>query len=375
MGKVYLAEQTPLGRPVALKIMGLSSDGSRSEELRQRFILEASTCAQLNHPNIVTLHDYGQTKKGDLYLVMEYVDGFTLDAVLKSERRLTPARTCNIMLQVCRALRAAHHASFVHRDLKPSNIMLVEDVERGERVKVIDFGLAKAFESQRNERSAELTRPGGWIGSPPYMAPEQFRNLECGPQTDIYSLGVIVFRCLFGVAPFTGESHIEVMEKHLGAPVHWPPEAMNYPELSVVIERCLHKRPNQRYGSVKELMLALNDAARASNISVDPASSNDASGPESFEHSLPTKAIDLSQPDGTSQRSYSRRSYESLPAGSAAPFSPSAYGSHSGMGMPPGTMANLPPSNEVLLLWWLLVAVLGIVLSVLIFLLGSGIGA
>ena len=373
MGKVYLAEQTPLGRPVALKIMGPHVEGARNEEFRKRFMLEASTCAQLNHANIVTVHDYGQTSRGELYLVMEFLNGRTLASILKEERKLTPERTSHIVLQVCRALRAAHRSSFVHRDLKPSNIMLLDDSERQDFVKVIDFGLAKVSESEQDKDAVELTRPGGWLGSPPYMAPEQFRNLESGPHTDVYSVGVILYRCLLGVLPFTGKSHVEIMERHLREPLTWPSDAADHPELTVVIERCLQKRPSRRYQSMNELMTALAEANRLANIPIESvsmgSSPSDRSAPAD-----PDFGVNIEPPDSTLTKYQHSSASRSMHPGSAT--GPDRYLQSGFSGLSPSQVHAPPPvepSNEVLVLWWLLVFVLGAILTVILVLLNQGV--
>ncbi len=374
MGKVYLAEQTPLGRPVALKIMGSHIEGARNDEFRKRFMLEASTCAQLNHANIVTVHDYGQTSRGELYLVMEFLNGRTLASVLKTETRLPPERTSHIILQVCRALRMAHRASYVHRDLKPSNIMLLDDAERKDFVKVIDFGLAKVSETNTDKETIELTRPGGWLGSPPYMAPEQFRSLESGPQTDIYSVGIIMYRCLFGVLPFAGKSHVEIMERHLREPLAWPPEAVDHPELSLVIERCLQKRPNRRYPSMNDLMNALNEANRLANLSVDIGSLGSASSPSMRSGGQDADFPHVDLPDSTLTKYQHVSASRSMPSVSAT--GPDRYLQSGFSGLSPSQLhapPNPEPTNEVVALWWLLVLVLGAILAVILVLLNQGV--
>ena len=382
MGKVYLAEQTPLGRPIALKVMsGIGDNNGRTEEFRRRFLLEASTCAQLNHPNIVTVHDYGQTNRGELYLVMEFLDGRTLGAVLKAEKRISPVRACSILTQVCRALRVAHQASFIHRDLKPSNIMLLNRGEEVDFVKVIDFGLAKAFEKRKDQSDAELTRPGGWLGSPPYMAPEQFRNLEYGPQTDIYSLGVIFYRCLFGVVPFDGPSHVEVMEGHLRKPIPWPREAVDFPELSMIIERCLQKRPASRYNDVDELVTELQSAMNNANVtSADFERSSGSRGGRVIHPSSPSSTPGSAPGQDFGDSGAVSWSRPSLSVAQPYPMASQSYPHNSMVSQFGPTHANHSggfiqiPSDEVVYVWWFLVMVLGVVLAGLIIVLVQGFG-
>ena len=267
MGKVYLATQLPLGRKVALKVLMPSKNPN---SFRQRFLLEASTCAQLTYRHIVTVHDYGETEDGDLFMAMEYLDGENLGTILKRTGALSVERTCRIASQICRALRAAHRAGVVHRDLKPSNIMILADPEEEEEldfVKVVDFGLAKLFEDE--QREVEITKTGAVLGSPRYMAPEQIRCKPVDPKTDIYSLGVIMYRMLTGVPPFDGVSTADILSQHLRdqppgfeqvAPTRELPA-----ELEVIVRRCLEKDPALRYQQVDELLADLKAAYRLFN--------------------------------------------------------------------------------------------------------------
>jgi len=182
MGWVFLATQLPLGRQVAVKVL---TPGQHDAQFRQRFLLEASTCAKLQHPNIVTIHDYGESERGDLFMAMEYLNGSSLSYLLARTGSLPVDRVLRIALQVTRALRVAHKAGVVHRDLKPANIMLLNhDDDTRDFVKVVDFGLAKLFQD-KSDGGIDLTKAGTMLGSPRYMAPEQIRNDEVDPRTDI----------------------------------------------------------------------------------------------------------------------------------------------------------------------------------------------
>ena len=256
MGRVYLATQLPLERQVAIKLLVNQRFDS---EFRARFFLEASTCARLVHRHIVTVHDYGEADDGELFMAMEYLDGVPLSKVIQREVRLSSDRACKIALQVCRALRTAHKTGVVHRDLKPGNVIVLtdEDQDGNDFIKVLDFGLVKAFETG-SLRIDELTKSGTWLGSPRYMAPEQIRCQAVDPRTDIYSLGVILFHMLAGRPPFIGANSMEVLEQHLRDK---PPTLSDVlggndyaPELEVIIERCLKKEPAQRYQSMDELI-------------------------------------------------------------------------------------------------------------------------
>lgn len=256
MGRVYLATQLPLERQVAIKLL---VNQRFDAEFRQRFFLEASTCARLVHRHIVTVHDYGEAENGELFMAMEYLDGTPLSKVIQRLVRLPSDRACKIALQVCRALRTAHKTGVVHRDLKPGNVIVLtdEDQDNNDFIKVLDFGLVKAFEGQTG-RNDDLTKSGTWLGSPRYMAPEQIRCQPVDPRTDIYSLGVILFHMLAGRPPFVGANSMEVLEQHLR---DTPPTISavlgrsDYaPELEVIVQRCLKKNASDRYQSMDELI-------------------------------------------------------------------------------------------------------------------------
>ncbi len=277
MGRVYLATQLPLERKVAIKL--LLSKGF-DDEFRQRFFLEASTCARLVHRHIVTVHDYGEAENGELFMAMEYLDGHPLSKVIAREVRLESDRACQIALQTCRALRTAHKSGIVHRDLKPGNVMLLTDDEQEsvDFVKVLDFGLVKAFDTGGAEPPVDLTRSGTWLGSPRYMAPEQIRCQDVDPRTDIYSLGVILFHMIAGRPPFVGANSVEILEQHLRDPVPSIREVVgqiNYePELEEIIRTCMAKSPSDRYQSMDALIRDLKAVYRISTgVSIHTESS------------------------------------------------------------------------------------------------------
>lgn len=265
MGRVYLATQLPLERQVAIKLL---VNQRFDAEFRKRFFLEASTCARLVHRHIVTVHDYGEADNGELFMAMEYLDGVPLSKMIQRQVRLPSERACKIALQACRALRAAHKTGVVHRDLKPGNVIVLtdEDQDGNDFIKVLDFGLVKAFEGGAVAEVNDLTKSGTWLGSPRYMAPEQIRCQPVDPRTDIYSLGVILFHMLAGRPPFIGANSMEVLEQHLRDK---PPSIADVlgrsdyaPELEVIVERCLKKDASLRYQSMDELIGDLKAAYR-----------------------------------------------------------------------------------------------------------------
>lgn len=258
MGSVYEAEQMPLGRKVALKILVEPPNSGDTESFQQRFFLEAATLAKLDHPHTVTLHDYGRTPDDIFYLVMEYVDGVPLSRMLQAEGPLDPQRAIRLITQVARALRNAHENGVIHRDLKPGNLLVKVDMDGNDMVKVVDFGLVKLTEGDQ-----AITVTGMIMGSPHCMAPEQVQGAAVDERADIYALGVLLFRCITGQYPFHGSTTTATMIAHINHPI--PKLAEKAPNLQVpdgleaFIERCLSKTPEQRFSSmravVKELRL------------------------------------------------------------------------------------------------------------------------
>lgn len=221
MACVYSATQGQLNRPVAIKVLRSSIIGSdASAEFRRRFLQEASMLSRLQHPNLVTLLDYGQITElpGDHYFIaMEYLQGETLARRFRTQGQLGVPESIRIARQVGRGLRETHRQGFVHRDLKPSNIMLVPEEGEGDIVKLIDFGIGKVVERSAREPANEeedMTRVGLLLGSPRYMAPEQIRGDAVEPRTDLYGLGIILFQALTGRLPFEHKSDVDTMLAH-----------------------------------------------------------------------------------------------------------------------------------------------------------------
>lgn len=272
MACVYFATQTQVGRPVAIKVLRPNLDGldSSAEDFRRRFLREASILSRLQHPNLVTLIDYGQiteTVHDQYYIAMEYLRGETLAQRFRSRGRLDVAESVRIARQVGRGLREAHRQGFIHRDLKPSNIMLVPEDDDNDIVKLIDFGVGKAISSQPREQvlggdhdSEDGTRVGVFLGSPRYMAPEQIRGEPVEARTDLYGLGIVLFQALTGRLPFNGRSHVDLMLAHCSEP---PPPLEDHLELPVaslsqLVADLLQKQPSQR-PSTDEFLARLAD--------------------------------------------------------------------------------------------------------------------
>jgi serine/threonine-protein kinase len=269
MGKVYKAEQAPLGRICALKVLSPKYEGDRDPEFHKRFFLEASIAAKLTHPNTVTVFDYGQSE--DIYYIaMEYIEGKTLHRVLREEGPFTEARTCHIARQICRSLREAHQIGVVHRDLKPGNVLLSQHGDERDNVKVLDFGLVKDVSGG----GEDLTQQGLFMGSPKYMAPEQIVGAEVSGRTDIYSLGVMLYEMLSGKVPFDKGPGVGTLMAHVNdmpAPMQaYNPNLLVSPEMEAIVFRCLEKDPQRRFGTMDELLNALKRVGGAEEMLTGP---------------------------------------------------------------------------------------------------------
>ena len=250
MGITYKAFDTNLHCPVALKV--INSTYLRNETARQRFLREARAAAALRHPNVASVFNLS-TDQENYFYVMEFIDGETVEALVRRRARLEPKEALNITLQVARALAAAAKQRLVHRDLKPSNLMLVDD-EPGPVVKVIDFGLAKTTKDSTDETAA-LTMEG-FVGTPHFASPEQVEEGDLDVRSDIYSLGATLYFMLAGKPPFTG-SVGQVMSQHLYKPIPLEPLADQQPCVVALLQKMLAKDRAKRPQTPRQLQDAI----------------------------------------------------------------------------------------------------------------------
>ena len=257
MGTVYLAEHVALGKRMAVKV--LRPEYSHDEELARRFEGEAVAASRIGQENIIDVTDFGRTADGDLYFVMEALEGENLASLVRREGALPLRRALNILAQICRALAAAHARGIVHRDLKPENVFLARREDGSDLVKVLDFGISLSGGSPGGSR---ITRAGSIIGTPEYMAPEQAAATDVDHRCDIYAFGVLAYEILTGALPFQGDTPIATLIKHQGeAP---EPPRRRRPELPAEVEalvlRTLVKKPEGRPQSMAEVAAGLSRA-------------------------------------------------------------------------------------------------------------------
>jgi serine/threonine protein kinase len=249
MGRVYRAKHMTIEREYAIKV--LYGDLAVEEEFRARFQREAASVSRIRHPNVVSVSDFGITESGLSFIVMELIPGRTLLRTIEMDGPLVPPRAGRIARQIAEALGAAHAAGFVHRDVKSTNVMLLglED-----QVKVLDFGTVSLGGTQNFDE--RLTTIGQLIGTPAYMAPEQFEDPSVGPPADLYSMGVVLYHMLAGRLPFSSSHPTELMVQHM---TQAPPPLPECGGLERLAMRLLEKEPAQRPRSADEVIRAIDN--------------------------------------------------------------------------------------------------------------------
>jgi serine/threonine-protein kinase len=258
-GLVFEAVHAFTGRPVALKVVSPDVRKSHLPELRARLLREARALARVRHPGVVEVLDGGVLDDGTPYLVMERLDGRSLEGLLTTRGKLSSDETVAMALQVCDALEAVHAAGVVHRDLKPANLLIVRDREGKERVKLVDFGIAWVNE-RGDDKPEKVTSVGELIGTAAYMAPEQLCALpDVDARADVYALGTTMFECLEGRVPYAGPYPRILLE----VSAEGPPPALSPPvnaQLAAVVARALAKKREDRFATAAEMGRALREA-------------------------------------------------------------------------------------------------------------------
>ena len=257
MGTVYLAQQTSVSRPAVIKVLRSQPGGKL--DLAARFAIEARAASNLNHPNIVTIYNYGQMEDGTLFLAMEYLEGETLEARIARCGQLPIDRAVHVASQIASALGEAHAHGVVHRDLKPANVMLVARAGEPDFVKVLDFGIAKIDD-------AGVTSIGYVVGTPRYMSPEQLLGKPLDRRSDVYSAGVVLYEMLAGVTPFSSDTPIGWVRQHVDATPRPPSDLAKGKKipspLERVVLRALAKSAADRPDTMEEFARDLEAALR-----------------------------------------------------------------------------------------------------------------
>jgi eukaryotic-like serine/threonine-protein kinase len=317
MGSVWEGRHTSLGTRVAIKF--IDQEYADSKEAQSRFVTEARAAAKLESKHAIHIYDHGVIDDGRPYMVMELLVGEPLDKRLDRLGRITLQETARILAQVCRALQRAHASGIIHRDLKPENIFLVRTPDDDDEIaKVLDFGIAKIKAAPGEKGLTSSTKTGAVLGTPYYMAPEQARGLRSiDTRADLWSLGVIAYKCVTGVLPFDGESVGDLLVKICTAPP--PTPSLTMPGLPPAFDkwfaRALEREPEQRYQNATELAEGLATAAGISvrrgpvSSQIDaqvPSFAPPTSGPRDGQTPLPAAAL-TSAPFVTSASPGSKR--------------------------------------------------------------------
>jgi serine/threonine-protein kinase len=278
MGAVYQAEHAVIEKRIALKI--LFADLTRRPDLVMRFLQEAKSASRIGQENVIDITDFGQSPDGLVYIAMEFLDGQDLGRTLKAEKHLPWLRARPILMQIAKGLRAAHAKGIIHRDMKPENVYLVQKEGRADFVKVLDFGIAKVVSADEND-GPRLTQTGMIFGTPEYMSPEQAQGHPPDHRVDVYAVGCIMYHMLTGAVPFTADSFMGILTKHLLEPVIPPrkrrPDLDIPADVEAVCLRAMEKDREKRWPDMDAFYQALGAAGgvpfEPSNVFVPPEAS------------------------------------------------------------------------------------------------------
>ena len=257
MGSVYLAEHTTINKRLAIKV--LSPEFCHKQDLVDRFLQEARAASMIDQENVVEITDFGSTPNGSVFFVMEYLHGEDLSDTIKNEGPLPWGRVKRIMLQIVDALKAAHDAGIIHRDMKPENCFRIKRGSNADFIKVLDFGIAKVTSDEGEGKN--LTRTWMIFGTPEYMSPEQAKGEKVDHRVDVYALGVILYELLTGKVPFTADTFMGILTKHMFEPPAAPstvvPDANIPPEVEAIILKALQKDREYRFQSMADMGVAI----------------------------------------------------------------------------------------------------------------------
>jgi eukaryotic-like serine/threonine-protein kinase len=260
MGAVYQAEHALIEKRIALKV--LFPELTRRTDLVARFLQEAKSASRIGHENVIDISDFGQSPEGLVYIAMEYLDGQDLGAIIKTSGPQPWARARPILMQIAKALRAAHEHGIIHRDMKPENVFLIQREGRPDFVKVLDFGIAKSVNEDGD--APRLTQAGMIFGTPEYMSPEQAQGQTPDHRVDVYALGCLMYHLLTGSVPFTADNFMGILTKHMLEPV--VPLRQRNPSAGIAIDveavclRALEKERDKRWQDMDQFYRALGAA-------------------------------------------------------------------------------------------------------------------
>jgi eukaryotic-like serine/threonine-protein kinase len=261
-GTVYLAYQEQMDRHVAIKVLK-SGIGDLHHSAKERFLREVKIISKLRHPNTVTIHDFGETAQGVLYMVLEFVEGKTVKQIIRRDGALQPQRALALSSQIARSLAEAHRHGVIHRDLKPDNIMVTDLETEADFVKVLDFGIARLLRTDERDLTS-VGLPEGereLIGTPRYMSPEQVRGQSLGPASDVYSVGLILYEMMIGQPAVQGDTTMALISQQISPePLRLEGLRALPPRISEVIRKATTKDMTQRYHNAEAFIEALEQA-------------------------------------------------------------------------------------------------------------------
>ena len=262
--RVWLGRHLALDRPVAIKCVRVPPGGLEGSKALRRFEREARTLSRLRDPHTITLYDYGVLPGGAVYIVSEYIEGFSLKEAVRLRGPMHGARAARVLGQVLSSLHEAHTFGVMHRDIKPANIMVYDHVGRRDLVKVLDFGIAKVLRGEGGGDS-ELTDLHALVGTPRYMAPELYQDgIVARPESDLYSLGLVIYELITGVPAIRGETPVAIWRFHMARhSVRLPREAQVPAELRAIVDKMLRYEPSERYKSARAVERELGAFERA----------------------------------------------------------------------------------------------------------------